>query len=177
VNFHQHTVPEAGRSGSISHSILRVFWPGLLFFAMLVPIVGTFLTPPLRPATLWFPSIHGTSRGQSGPVAELRLLPLDRHVVADANRILDELFLGPVNARHESLTMPGSYIDRLFLRRNTLYVDLQGDVFFGPASSQGVAAASYFNPAQIISIVRQTMAWNFPGKRIVLTIDGFEAEW
>jgi hypothetical protein len=37
--------------------------------------------------------------------------------LANAVRILDELFLGSLNARHESLTIPGSYVQAALFRK------------------------------------------------------------
>jgi hypothetical protein len=153
-----------------------VFWILLLAVALLPAVYSVFLQDT-RPATLWFPGIHGLEPSKQTAVAELRFVTSDGDVASDAVRILDELFLGSLNAKYESLTIPGSYVQAALFRKNVLYIDLSTDIFFGRLMSSGIYRAPHFQPATVLALAGKTLAWNFPGKRIVLTIGGYEASW
>lgn len=142
-----------------------------------VPAVYSVFNQDTRPATLWFPGIHGLEAAKQEAVPELRFVTADGDVAANAVRILDELFLGALNAKHESLTIPGSYVQAALFRKNILYIDLSTDIFFGRLMSSGVYRAPQFQPATVLALAGKTLAWNFPGKRIVITIGGYEPSW
>jgi hypothetical protein len=143
----------------------------------MVPAVYSVFLQDTRPATLWFPGIHGVEAAKQKPVAELRFVTAEGGLPADAVRVLDELFLGSLYAKHESLTFPGSYVQASMFRKNVLYLDLSTDILFGRLMSSGIYMTPRFQPAVIIALARKTLAWNFPGKRIVLTIGGYEPSW
>ena len=154
----------------------RVFWI-LLLAVSVVPGVYSVFDKHARPATLWFPGIHGLEGSKQEAVAELRFINAQGDVAANAVRILDELFLGALDANHESLTIPGSYVQAALFRKNILYIDLSTNIFFGRLMSSGVYRAPQFAPATVLALARRTLAWNFPGKRIVITIGGYEPSW
>jgi hypothetical protein len=148
----------------------------LLVMAM-APAIYSVFDQDARPATLWFPGIHGLEAARQEPVAELRFISSDGDVSADAVRILDELFLGSLNAKHESLTIPGHYVQAALFRKNILYIDLSTDILFGRLMSSGIYKAPQFQPTTVLALAARTLAWNFPGKRIVITIGGYEPSW
>jgi hypothetical protein len=154
----------------------RVFWLLILAVASM-PALYSILIQNSRPATLWFPGIHGMAEASQEPVAELRFVPADGDVLDNAVRILDELFLGSLSARHESLTIPGRYVQAALFRKNVLYIDLSTDIFFGRQLSTGVFKNPQYQPATVLALARRTLAWNFPGKRIVITVGGYEPTW
>jgi len=154
----------------------RVFWI-LLLVLSLVPAVYSVFQQETRPATLWFPGIHGLDAAKQEAIAELRFIQAEGDVQSDAVRILDELFLGALNAKHESLTIPGSYVQAALFRKNVLYIDLSTEIFFGRLMSSGITRAPQFQPATVLALAGRTLAWNFPGKRIVITIGGYEPSW
>lgn len=154
----------------------KVFWVLLLVVSML-PAVYSALAQKTRAVTLWFPGIHGLEPARQEPVAELRFIKSDGDIAPDAVRILDELFLGSLNAKFESLTIPGSYVDSVLYRKNVLYIDLSTDILFGRLMSSGISRAPQFQPETVLALAARTLAWNFPGRRIVLTIGGFEPSW
>ena len=128
--------------------------------------------PAVSPSTLWFPVVHG-----EGTVAELRYLPAGEPVAKAAARLLDEALLGPLDARGTLLAVPGSDVRSTILKGNVLYLDLSDDVLFGREAPGGRRMAPPVDPERLVSLLSKTLAWNFPGKRIVLTINGFEPEW
>ncbi len=154
----------------------RVFWILLLAVAAM-PALYSILGQDNRPVTLWFPGIHGMEKSSQEPVAELRFVPADGDIPADAVRILDELFLGSLNAKHESLTIPGSYVQAALFRKNVLYIDLATDILFGRLLSSGIYKTPQYQPATVLALAHRTLAWNFPGKRIVITVGGYEPSW
>lgn len=154
----------------------RVFWI-LLLVATSVPAFYSVCKQDTRPATLWFPGIHGMEESTQEPVAELRFVSANGDVLADAVRILDELFLGSLDAKHESLTIPGNYVQAALFRKNVLYIDLSTDILFGRQLASGVYKAPQFQPATVLALAGKTLAWNFPGKRIVITVGGYEPSW
>lgn len=154
----------------------KVFWI-LLLAVSAVPAVYSVFLQDTRPATLWFPGIHGLEAARKGPVAELRFVTADGDIPADAVRILDELFLGSLNAKHESLSIPGSYVQAALFRKNILYIDLSTDILFGRLMSSNIYMAPPFQPTTVLDLAGKTLAWNFPGKRIVITIGGYEPAW
>lgn len=154
----------------------RVFWIVLLGVSA-VPAVYSVFLQDARPATLWFPGIHGLEAAKQKPVAELRFVNTEGKLPEDAVRMLDELFLGTLNAKHESLTIPGSYVQAALFRKNVLYIDLSTDILFGRPMSNGMYKAPQFQPATILDLAGKTLAWNFPGRRIVITIGGYEPSW
>ncbi|MFH2113762.1 MAG: hypothetical protein ABIJ86_04560 [Spirochaetota bacterium] len=154
----------------------RIFWILLLTVAS-VPAFRSVLHQDNWPATLWFPGIRGMEKAIQMPVAELRYVSAEGDILDDAVRILDELFLGSLNAKHESLTIPGSYVQAALFRKNILYIDLSTDILFGRQLSSGIYKAPQFQPAIVLALVSKTLAWNFPGKRIVLTVGGYEPSW
>jgi len=154
----------------------RVFWIFLLVVAS-VPAFHSILKQDTRPATLWFPGIHGMEESSQQLVSELRFVPAYGDVLSDAVRILDELFLGSLNAKHESLTIPGSYVQAALFRKNVLYMDLSTDILFGRQLASGIYKAPQFQPATVLALAGKTLAWNFPGKRIVITVGGYEPSW
>jgi hypothetical protein len=154
----------------------RVFWL-LLLVATSIPAFISIVYQDARPATLWFPGLHGMEKSSQKPVAELRFVRADGDVLADAVRILDELFLGSLDARNESLTIPGSYVQAALFRRNVLYIDLSTDILFGRQMASGIYKAPQFQPSTVLALAGKTLAWNFPGKRIVITVGGYEPSW
>lgn len=121
--------------------------------------------------------MHGSEAAKQDAVAELRFVTNSGDIQVDATRILDELFLGSLNAKHESLTIPGSYVDAALFRQNILYVDLSTDMLFGRLMSTGIYKIPQYQPATVVALAGRTLAWNFPGKRIVITIGGYEPLW
>jgi hypothetical protein len=154
----------------------RVFWI-LLLIAAALPAILSIAQQDTRPATLWFPGLHGREKSTQKPVAELRFVLSDGDVMSDAVRILDELFLGTLDSNHESLTMPGSYVQAALFRKNVLYIDLSTDILFGRQLATGVFKAPQFQPATVLALAAKSLAWNFPGKRIVITVGGYEPSW
>jgi hypothetical protein len=154
----------------------KVFWI-LLLVSAAIPAIISIVLQETRPATLWFPGIHGREESSQKPIAELRFVPADGDVLADAVRILDELFLGALEANHESLTIPGSYVQAALFRKNVLYIDLSTDILFGRLLVSGVYKSPQFQPATVLALAHKSLAWNFPGKRIVITIGGYEPSW
>ena len=154
----------------------RIFWV-LLLIAASVPAFLSVFYQYTRPATLWFTGLHGRDDAWREPVSELRFVAADGDITANAIRILEELFLGPIDAKFESLTIPGNYVQAALLRKNVLYIDLSTDILFGRELSSGVYQAPPFQPSTVLALAGKTLAWNFPGKRIVLTVGGYEASW
>lgn len=148
----------------------KILWPSLLAVLLVIALVTVLAGGLGRPATLWFPKARGQGVG-----AELRYLPVRGDVELGVRDLVDELVLGPMDEDHAPLCEPGSDVSAVLARGKTLYVDLSSDVLFGRKASTGIWSEGQAEPALILELVRKTVSWNYPGRKLVLTIGGKEA--
>lgn len=153
----------------------RYFWTALLLIAFGLSAFASFSLPDRRAVVLWFPaarSIDG-SRARS----ELRYIPAGLEVAEEAGAIVEEALLGPMGASARPIAVPDANVLSSAGSSDTLYIDVSSDVLFGRIGPKGVYEAPPLAPRLVMDYIRKSLAWNFPFKRIVLTIDGLEPAW
>lgn len=145
----------------------RTLWFACLVVAFAVSAIATFGRPYARPATLWFPARNGT-----GSVSEIRYMR-DPHDGSLPEALLsEELLLGPANSGAKPIAVPSTDLRLVLRSSNALYVDVSAQILFGKQMKGGVYLDPPLEPRMALSYLERALRWNFPRKRLVLTVEG-----
>lgn len=156
------------------HAILqpRVLWLALLGLAFLASATLVATRPWRSSVTLWFPGSRG-DEDRARP--ELRRVPRRGDDSDFARTVAEELLLGPADSLSRPLAPARSSVRTAIASGKTVYVDLSADVLFGRPDSDGVYGLPLVEPRRALTLIRDTIAWNMPGYRVVVTVAGQEA--
>lgn len=153
----------------------RYFWLGALALALASSVVAVALLPSKQAAVLWFPDAR-----EADPMdarSELRYIGSGKGVAEQAAEIVEELLLGPMDARSRPIAVPDVRVESSVVSKKTIYVDISADLFFGKASADGTFAAPPVEPRVAIAYIDRTLRWNFRFHDVRLTVQGLEPEW
>jgi len=140
----------------------RALWPGLLAVLLLISLGGWFLRPlPTRAAVLFFPRAGNLSLAGE-PRA---ILPGTAGLEDSARIVVEELLLGPGDARCIPALPAGTRVRETLYRKGRLYVDLSEDAVFAQTPPLAIG----------LEAIKRTLKYNFPALgSMILTIDGRE---
>ena len=147
----------------------RYLWTALFALTLVVSLVAVAVQPRRTAVTLWFPAFR-----EAGQRAELRMIPRRKYPAELARTITEELLLGPMDALSVAIAPATTSVRAAIVSRDTVYVDVSSDFFFGRVDSKGVYARPAIEPKEALGLIRRTLAWNMPRYGVVVTIDGYE---
>lgn len=145
----------------------KILWLSLIAIMACASAIATFSSYPIRPVTIWFPGARG-----KGAVAELRYLRAQNNPESAARALVEEIILGPMREDLSPMTDPSADILLVMARNRSLFVDLSADVLFGKRMASGLMALASVATDRLLSLVERTLSWNFPGRRLTLSIEG-----
>ncbi len=129
----------------------------LLGFSFAVSGLAWLVSDRFEDALVFFPDGRGRLRG------ELRSIPAARGAEARAELVAAEALLGPMTPGLHACFPPGVRVEKVLLRKGSLYLDLSEDAALAPRSELERA---------LEALTRSLRAASPAVRRVVLTIGG-----
>jgi hypothetical protein len=153
----------------------KYFWLGLLACTFMLSMGYAVASPWRRAATVWFPDYR--AREETRSRSELRYLPAARPLEETAAEIARELLLGPLEPYSSPISVADARLNSVIRSGKTLYIDVSSSILFGRMNDQGVYGNPPLQTERSLGYIERSIRWNFPGMRVVMTIDGLESSW
>ena len=153
----------------------KYLWLGILSMAFILSSGFALASPWRRAATVWFPDYRSQDYGKSR--SELRYLPAGQSLEENAAEIIRELLLGPLEPYSSPVAVADARLRSVISSGKTLYIDVSSSILFGRMNDRGVFGEPPLSTDRTIAYLERSIRWNFPGLRVVMTIDGLEPSW
>ena len=153
----------------------KYFWLGLLSFTFLLGSGFALASPWRRAATVWFPDYRARDNARSR--SELRYLPMGRSLEEMVADIAGELLLGPLEPYSSPVSVADARLNSVIRSGKTLYIDISSSILFGRMNDSEVYGEAPLDARRALGYLERSILWNFPGMRVVMTIDGLEPSW
>ncbi|MDX9898961.1 MAG: GerMN domain-containing protein [Spirochaetia bacterium] len=150
----------------------RILWPSLLALVFIASGLASLSLPRRLAMVVWFPDAR--SGMKSKPKAELRYIPAYSEKERQAAALVEEMFLGPLNASSRPIAVTSTRLVSAIRSGKTLYIDVSSDMLFGKVSAKGVFDPPLLEPQEACQYLSRTLHKNFPFFTVILTIDGQE---
>lgn len=150
----------------------RILWPALLALVLMASGIASLSLPRRLAVVLWFPDARSGIKVRAK--AELRYIPAYREKERQAAALVEELFLGPLNASSRPVGVTSTNVVSAIRSGKSMYIDVSSDMLFGKISANGIYDPPPLEPREAYAYVSRALARNFPFFTIILTIDGQE---
>lgn len=153
----------------------RYFWLGALALALGASAIAGALSPPRQAAVLWFPDAREADPTEAR--SELRYIGARKGVAEQAAELVEELLLGPMDAKARPIAVPQVRVESAIVSNRTIYLDISADLFFGKPAGDGIYASPPVEPRVALEYIDRALRWNFRFYDVRLTVEGLEPEW
>lgn len=150
----------------------KILWPALLVLVLLGSGLASMSSPRRLAMVLWFPDARAGSHSKAK--SELRYIPAYREKERQAAALVEELFLGPLNASSRPISPASTRLISSIRSGTSLYIDISSDILFGKVSADGIYDPPLLEPREACAYVKRALQRNFSFLTIILTIDGQE---
>ncbi len=150
----------------------RILWIALLALVFVGSGIASLSLPNRLAMVVWFPDARSGIKARAK--AELRYIPAYREKERQAAALVEELFLGPLNASSRPVTVTSTKLVSAIRSGKTMYIDVSSDMLFGKLSANGVYDPPLLEPREACAYISRALLRNFPFFTIILTIDGQE---
>ncbi len=149
----------------------KLFWLLLFAICFLISFLAWAFSSPVRASTLLFQDARTHKL-----VPALRFIARQKNQEAEIQSLLEELFLGPLQAGLLPVAVPGAGINSVIRSGKIFYIDISADVLFGMKLQNDMYRAPVLPFDELLNIVRRVLRRNYPSFSFILTINGFQSD-